>query len=246
MNRPSFFALVVSAFVPLVFTGCGLQNIGTPEKQTSFLKSTKSDPSQKIARLPFQSSWKDPGLDISKYKYIVVRPVKLAYLRKDQWKDSKSALIPNESSYRRHCAALARYWDKALNKAFSDPLCTFYKTTDTSRHGTLVLEIALTEVRFTQTIPKKGEKPVPVEGIVAAVTGGPICAFEAKTRDADTGKIVVTVADRRGPEIKMITEARTKLAKPNESICDEWSTELMQAGNKDIYPTVKRKWFSVF
>lgn len=246
MNLPSLFALSASVVLPLLFASCGLQTPNGAGKPTQFLKNTKTDPSQKIARLPFQHSWKDPALDLSKYKYIVVRPVKLAYLRKDQWHESKSALIPNERAYRRRCAALASYWNKSLNKAFSDPLCTFYKTTDTNRPGTLILEIALTEVRFNQTVPKKGAKPVPAENLIAAITGGPICGFEAKTRDADTGKTVATARDRRGPEIKVIEQPNTRLAQPNESICDDWSTQLMQSTNKDIYPTVKRKTFGFF
>lgn len=246
MNLTSLLALTASVVVPLLCTSCGLQSANTSEKPTQFLKNTKTDPSQKIARLPFQHSWKDPALDLSKYKYIVVRPVKLSYLRKDQWQESKSALIPNERAYLRRCDALASYWNKSLNKAFSDPLCTFYKTTDTMRPGTLVLEIALTEVRFNQTIPKKGAKPVPAGNLIATITGGPICGFEAKTRDADTGKTVATASDHRGPEINVMEKPDTRLAQPNESICDDWSTQLMQSTNKDIYPTVKRKTFGFF
>ena len=238
--------LAASLLLPLVFDGCGLETSSARSEPTKFLKSTGTDSSQKIARLPFDSSWRDPQVDISKYKYIIVRPVKLSYLRDDQWMESKSSLIPSERSYRKRCSALADSWNKSLSRAFSEPLCAFYKTTDTGRPGTLILEIALTEVRFSQTVPKKDASSYPAEGIVTAVTGAPLCAFEARIRDADSGKLVATAADRRGPEIKVIEEASTDLAAPNKSICDEWSQQLMQAGNKDIYPTVKRKWFSIF
>lgn len=239
---------LLAAFLlfPLVLGSCGLERSSARGEPTKFLKSTGTDPSQKIARLPFDSSWRDPKVELSKYKYIVVRPVKLSYLRKDQWMESKSALISSERSYRKRCTALGDYWNKSLNKAFSDPLCAFYKTTDTSRPGTLVLELALTEVRFSQTIPEKGTSPYPAEGIVSAVAGGPLCAFEGRIRDAATGKLVATAADRRGPEIKIIDKPNTDIATPNKAICDEWSQQLMQAGNKEIYPTVKRKWFSIF
>ncbi len=246
MRSATLPQLAASAFLAFGLASCGLEKSATRAEPTRFLKSTGVDVSQKNARLPFEHSWRDPSADMTKYKYIVVRPVTTAYLRSDQWEASKSPLVKSKSAYLKRCNALASHWNKSLSKSFSDPLCMFYKTTDTSRPGTLVLEIALTEVRFSQNSSVAGTPPVPGEGIVNAVTGPPLCAFESRTRDAATGKLVTTASDRRGPEIKIMGAESSTLAKPNEAICDEWSVQLMQRSNKEIFPTVKRKWFSIF
>jgi hypothetical protein len=48
-------------------------------------------------------------------------------------------------------------------------------------------------------------------------------------RDADTSKIIATVADRR--------ETQTRSAR---EIGDEWSRQLMETTNKELFPKVKR------
>ena len=101
-------------------------------------------------------------------------------------------------------------------------------------------------MRFSKSVPKAGVTPIPGGDVVSAVTGPPLCAFEARVRDAATGKLVSTASDRRGPEIRINDTETSTLAKPNEAICDEWSQQLMQATNKDLFPTVKRSWFSLF
>ncbi|MEO5714456.1 MAG: DUF3313 family protein [Luteolibacter sp.] len=238
--------LAASVLIALGLGSCGVEKSIVHAEPTKFLKSTGVDPSEKSTRLPFEHSWRDPAVDMTKYKYIVVRPVTTAYLRSEQWEESKSPLVKNKRAYQKRCAALASRWNKSLAKSFSSPLCMFYRTTDTSHPGTLVLEIALTEVRFSQSVPAAGSTPIPANGIISAVTGPPLCAFESRTRDAATGKLVTTAADRRGPEIKILGAEETTLAKPNEAICEEWSEQLMQRSNQEIYPTVKRKWFSLF
>ena len=237
--------LAASIFFPLGLGSCGLEKSTTRAEPTRFLKSTGVDPSKKIARLPFEHGYRNPAVDMTKYKYIVLRPVTTAYLRSEQWEESKSPLIKSKRAYLKRCNALASYWDKSLSKAFSSPLCMFYKTPDTSRPGTLILEIALTEVRFNPSAVAKGSPTVPSGSIASAITGPPRCAFESRVRDAATGTLVTTASDRRGPEIKLIDAEPSKLAIPNESICDEWSQQLMQRSNQEIYPTVKRKWFSL-
>lgn len=229
----------------LALAGCGLEKAVTGPQPTRFLTSTGVDTTEKIERLPFNHSWRDPKVKIADYEYIVVRPVTTAFLKPGEWEQSKSAFVPDEKTYARRCRELARYFTKSLNQAFSDPICVFYKTGDTSRPGTLILEVALTEVRFNpeaHAVPKG-----PPEGNVTnLVTGLPVCAFEARVTDARTGALVSTALDRRGPEIKVIDQDGGGGDVPNERICDEWSRQLMESANVEIFPTVKRSWFSLF
>lgn len=246
MKIPSFSPPAVPLLLALALTGCGVEKSVTRQEPTKFLVSTKVDTSQHVARLPFAHSWRDPKVDMTKYKYIVVRPVTTEFLRSEKWEESKSALIPNKKAYLKRCTALARYWDKSLAKQFSSPVCMFYKTTDTNQPGTLILEPALTEVRFNNQLPTAGSDTITPGGVVSAVTGPPDCAFESRSKDASTGRLVSTAADRRGPEIKVIPNDKQSLTKPNEAICDEWSRQLMERSNIELFPKVKRSWFSLF
>jgi hypothetical protein len=234
------------ALIALSFCSCALEKSGTRPEPTRFLQSTGIDVSHRIDRLPFEHAWRDPSVDLTKYKHIVVRPVTTTYLRTESWENSKSTLIPNKQAYQKRCSSLARYWSKSLDKAFSSPVCMFYKTTDTSKPGTLILEVALTEVTFQQAPTSAANDNGPADGVLSAVTGAPLCAFEARTRDAATGKLISTSADRRGPEIRVMSSQKTSLTQLNEAICDEWSQQLMQRSNQELFPTVKRSWFSLF
>jgi len=246
MKPPTLLWSTVLILVALGLGGCGVQQAVTRPEPTKFLKSTGTDMAQRSDRLPFEHSWLNPKADITKYKNIVIRPVTTAYLRSEKWEESKSATIPNRRAWLRRCNALARHWDKSLAKAFSSPLCMFYKTADTRQPGTLILEVALTEVRFDRQVPATTGPDISPGGVISAVAGPPNCAFESRTRDAATGQLVSTAADRRGPEIKVVPSANQAFAKPNEDICDEWSQQLMQRSNTEIYTKVKRTWFSLF
>lgn len=246
MKPNSAHLAAASIFLTFGLAGCGLQPVATTREPTKFLKSTGTDISKKIDRLPFEHSWRDPKSPIAKYKYIVVKPVTTAFLDTAKWTDSKSPYVPNKQAYLRRCNALARHWTKTLNTQFSAPVCVFYKTTDTSKPGTLILEVALTEVTFDRALVKAEAPPVPTGTVPELFTGPAVCAFEARVTDAATGKLVSTAADRRGPEIKLLDPDRAMDSKPNEKICDEWAQQLMMSSNVDLYPTVRRSWFRLF
>lgn len=229
-------------------TSCGLEKAATVPEPTRFLASTGTDMSHRIERLPFEHSWRDPKVDLSKYKYIVVRPVTTAYLRTDNWDESRSDFVPDKRTFLRRSRALASYWNKSLDRAFRSPVCIFYKTSDTSRPGTIVLEVVLTGVRFDRVAVKPATTggPVPASDVPGVFTGLPTCSFEARARDAATGRLLSTASDHRGPAIKVLDPDRPSTAKPNESICDEWSEQLMMSSNIELFPKVRRSWLSLF
>ncbi len=220
------------------FTSCGIEKATTRLEPTRFLKSTGVDMSQRVNRLPFQQSWHDPKIDMTLYKNIVVRPVTTTFLRTELWEKSKGTSISSKRAYTKRCVALAKHWDKSLTKAFSSPICVYYKTTDTQQPGTLILEVALTEVQFDPESSHTGN--------VGAIVGLPLCTFEARVTDAANGHLIATVADRRGPDIVLKSSDKPITTKSSEMICDEWSEQLMQASNKDLFPTVRRSWFNIF
>jgi hypothetical protein len=230
--------LFVSLTAIFGLTCCGIEKTTTPIEATRFLKSTGVDLSQRSKRLPFQQSWSDPKIDISRYKHIVVRPVSTSFLKTELWEKSKGPNTTSKRAYTKRCVALARHWDKSLAKAFSSPICVFYKTNDTQQPGTLILEIALTEVQFDPN----PETP----SAVRAIIGLPLCAFEARITDAATGRLIATCADRRGPDLNVSKTGQPSPLKSSEMICNEWAEQLMQASNKELFPTVRRGWLNVF
>jgi hypothetical protein len=159
----------------------------------------------------------------------VVRPVTTQWLRAEQWGDSVSEFVPGRKQYVRQCGVLARYWTSSLKKAFSSPVCSYYITDSTSRPGTLILEVALTEVNF-------GRPPAGVGNM----------AFEARVKDAATGKYIAIAADRRATISKISALDQGTFTRANQALIDEWSQQLMEASNKELFPTVGSSVFSPF
>jgi len=223
-------SLPFSALAILSLASCGLDHAVTPAVPTAFLTSTGTDTSARITRLPFEHSWRDPSINVTDYKNIVVRPVTTKYLRVNEWERSKSSEIPNQKAFEKRAAALARHFTKELNTAFSDPICVFYKTDDTSRPNTLILEVALTAAHFPDADPSK-------------LPEIPVCGFEARVRDARTGKLVSTASDRRGPDLHLSGESSH--ITDNREICAIWARQLMEASNKEIFANVRRKLITI-
>lgn len=231
VKRPFSLQQTCSAFgaFALLLTSCAIEEAARPLQPTKFLTSTGVNIEQRIARLPFEHSWRDPKLDISKYKHIVIRPVTVKFLDTESWERSKSQEIPDQIAFEKRSRKLAEHFTKRLNISFSDPICLFYKINNPSKPNTLVLEVALTEAHF----PDPEVAPLDV----------PYCGFEAKVKDGRTGKILVTAADRRGPDLH-ISENNTHIT-DNREICAIWARQLMEASNKEIFANVRRKLITI-
>ncbi|MGL4400771.1 MAG: DUF3313 family protein [Luteolibacter sp.] len=213
----------------ILLTSCTVGKVVAPAPTSSFLATTGTDTTSRNPRLPFDHSWRSPAVDASKYQNIVVRPVSTKWLRKEQWADSASEYVPDRARYLKKSKALANYWTTSLKKAFSSPVCSYYITSDTSRPGTLILEVALTEVNF-------GRPPAGLGNM----------AFEARVKDAATGKTIGTVADRRATVSKIVNFNEKTLTRANEEILDQWSGQLMEASNKELFPVVRSSLLSPF
>lgn len=221
MNFPMSILRFSAALFVLGLTACTVGKIATPAPSSPFLAATGADPSARITRLPFDHSWRSPKVDGRKYKYIVVRPVSIKWLRKEQWEESVSSYVPDRKRYLKQCGLMADYWTKSLRKAFSSPVCSYYITDSSSQPGTLILEVALTEVTY-------GRPPAGLGSM----------AFEARVKDAATGKYVATSADRRATVSKIADFNEKTYTTANKRIFDEWSQQLMESANKELFPRV--------
>ena len=218
----------------------------TDAPPTAFLSSTGAPARHKIARLPFDQAWRDPKAEIGQYTQVFIKPVSLSYLRTEHWTESASMQMASREAYLQEAKAVAAHWDESLRRAFSDPQSRFRLANDAHAPGTVVLEIALTEVVFSHPETYVASMAVTAGGVAESAFLAPTTAFEAKVIDGPTGKLLATVADRTGTRIKVIDFNRLSVSKANMEICDDWAVELMQAANRDLFPVVKRKMFSVF
>ncbi len=246
---PSYFtlsSLAISAAIPLSLVSCAIKSTTTGVQHTSFLANKGVGNTTPLARLPFQHSWRDPKVKIDQYKNIIVRPVTLSYLKPGQWTQSKSPWIPNERSFLKNSGNLAKFWHKALKKSFSSPVCSYYLTEDASLPQTLILEVALTEITFARPAPKVGATSVPAGSLLAPINTPPLVAFEARVKDASTGKIIATASDLRTDRLAIREITKANLAQTNREICQQWSEQLMQATNRELFAKVKGSWFSPF
>lgn len=230
----------------LALGGCAAQRSVIKAEPTSFLRATGTADSGKIARLPFERSWRKPSLNAANYTHIVIRPVSTAYLNKAQWSESASGFITSEQTFVNEAGKIARYWDASLSRAFSSPQNRFTRTGNVSKPGTLVVEIALTEVVFGRPAANAASYAVAGGGVATAMLFSPSVAFEARVTDGATGQLLATASDRRSSKVKLIDINKFTFTKSNKEICDEWSEQFMQAFNKEIFPTVKRSWVGVY
>lgn len=236
----------LAAILLCALSGCATEKLVKDAKRSSFLASTGTPTTGKIARLPFDHAWKSPSLDAAKYSRLVIAPVTLSHLRIGQWKDSASAQITSEAKYLQTAEELAAYWNQSLNRSFHGPGGRLEITRNPALPGTLILEIALTEIVFGHPGTYAASYAVPFGGVAESAMFSPTVAFEARVRDAATGKIVATASDRRGTRLKIVDFNRLTITKPNKEICDEWSLQLMEAFNKEMFPKVKKKLFTPF
>ena len=234
------------AVASLALGGCAAQRSVTKAEPTTFLRSTGTAQSGKIGRLPFERSWKNPALNAANYSHIVIRPVSTAYLRTGQWSQSASTFITSEQTFANEAAHIARYWDHSLSRAFASQQNRLARTGDASKPGTLVVEIALTEIVFGRPVANAASYAVSGGGVANSMLFAPSVAFEARVTDGTTGQLLATASDRRSTKVKLIDFNKFTFTKSNKEICDEWSQQIMQAFNKEMFPTVKRSWISAF
>lgn len=245
-RSPWVLRAAAALLIPAALSSCATEKLVTNAQPTGFLTSTGTPMGGKNARLPFDRAWKDPHLDAAAYHHIVIRPVTISNLRVEQWQESASAVITTREKYIVQARELAGFWTQSLQKSFNSPENRLRPAAGPGQPGTLILEVALTEITFGHPGTYAASYAVPFGGVAESAMFAPTVAFEARVRDAATGRIIATAADRRGTRAKIVDFNRLTISRPNREICDEWSVQLMQAFNKELFPKVKRKLFSAF
>ncbi len=191
---------------------------------SDFLSATRADTSHRMLRLPFEHSWRtDDEIPPGKYRSIVIAPVTLAHLDSSHWKTSRSEFIPDKATWESETMALANRWNSYLKEQFSSPVCSLYLSDDRSDPKAVIIETAIIRNTFARPF-----SPASV-------------SFEARFKDAATGRILGTAADTRRKNYSPDDFNRSAFANPNDDICEAWAIELMEATNRELFPVVWRR-----
>ena len=201
-------------------------------------KSTMAkDPS-----LPFQKSWKKPDFDKSKYSKLYVAPVNTDYmLTMTEWQESS-----RKNEFKSDLAKLAVFTQNAIKKAFREDPVQRMEVLDSPAKtpDTLTVEIALIEV-----VPSKvalnalGYAPfgvgLAINTVRAIEKDVSTCAFEGRIRDAATGEIVATMADREAQQYAPVSVRGLTWYSNAETIITQWADQFVKVANRKPGETVK-------
>lgn len=230
-----FCFLVCLSGLLIGFSGCATQEA----KSAGFVE--KSDMT-KDPSLPFQRSWKKPGFDKTKYAKLYVAPVNTEYmLNNTEWQ--KGARREN---FEADLAKLAVFTQDSIKKAFREDPVQRMEVLDapTTDKDALVVEVALIEV-----VPSKvalnalGYAPfgvgMAINAVRAVAKDTSTCAIEARFRDASTGEIVATMADREAQQFAPVSVRGLTWYSNAETIIKQWADQFVKVANRKPDETVE-------
>jgi uncharacterized protein DUF3313 len=199
----------------------------TPAPSVGFADSPamKNDPN-----IPYNRFWRKPGLDLTNYNKIYVAEVNTSYMLKmTDWQKGE-----RRADIERDVKTVADYTRNSIIKAIkSDPSHRFQVIDSPANDPhALVCEVALVELVPSKVVLNAlGYAPffigtgISVVRTVAADKSS--VAFEARTRDAATGEIVMLAADREAEQFAPIDLRGLTWYSDAEGIIDEWSKQFV-------------------
>ena len=229
----------------LYHTGCSAARKLEPAPPTEFLNIPGVDRQGTLENLPFDHAWVAEDFNEKQYSKIIVSPVSTAYLTEKNQLESTSVFVPTKEAYDEEVKLLAEFTALAFRKAFSEDPDKRMQVVEEPGPGTLLLEIALTQVIFGHPGAYAGSfaSPLPGTGAIAAAITQPTVAFEARLKDAETGRILATAADRRTPAIRIVDFNQLTAVSPCRDIVDTWADLMVDVFKEGRLRKVKAPWF---
>jgi Protein of unknown function (DUF3313) len=189
----------------------------------------KNDPT-----VPYNKFWRKSGLDLKKYNKIYVAEVNTSYMLKaTDWQEGE-----RRTEIEHDVQMLAVYARSSIMKAFRDDPNHRLQVIDkpTRDPDALVCEVALVEIVPSKVVLNAlGYAPFYVgTGITVVRTianDKSTVAFEARTRDAATGEIVMLAADREAEQYAPFDFRGLTWYGDADGIIDDWSKQFVQIVN---------------
>lgn len=237
--------LVHIALLPLVVSGavgCAVKERTEPLPQT-YLEGR--DVSVVDKTLPFKHAWIDPNLPEEQYTNVWFRTVTADTLPEESWLASKGTLLSKESEYKKLADELANYFKQELIEKVANYKDGVISVVDSAQPRGLIFDIALTELEFSHPIQKAGFMlvPIPASSLVFNTVSDPHVAFAAKVYDAQSGKLVATLGDRRFPPTRLLDVNRLTLTSSAREICDTWADIIAEGLNRERFADVPDRGF---
>lgn len=222
--------------------GCAIQE-RTKDLPPIFLEDR--DLTQTDKTLPFKHAWIDPNLPPESYTNVFFRKVTADTLPADGWEASKSIFLTKESEYKKLANDLADYFKQELVSAVSTYPKGVVTVVESPQPRGVIFDIALTELEFSHPIQKAGIMLVPIPGssVIFNAVSDPHVAFAARVYDAQTGKLIATLADRRFPPTRLLDVNRLTLSSSAREICQTWADIIAEGLNRERFADVPDRGF---
>lgn len=173
---------------------------------------------------PFQRSWVKPRTDFAKYRKVYVSPTDTTRTRvTNTFLNERRAFI---KSYKDDVSKNAPYLTKSFQNAFAESKERSWEVTDRptrSRHALLV-EPALVEIGPARPVLEAGGYFVPG----ASILNRPMVALETRIKDARTGEVLATLADRETPPFAAVEIAKLQFYKAQRNIFRKWGKQTVR------------------
>jgi len=200
----------------------------------SLMKADKS--------VPFDRFWRKPGVSLSRYKTLYVADVNTAYmLQQTDWQKGE-----RKRQIEQDVQALRVRTREAIVKAFREDPNRRFTVVDTPTHApdALIFEMALIEVVPSKvTLNALGYAPFGVGMTLNALrtigNDKSTCAFEARTRDASTGEILMLAADREAEQMTLVDLRGLTWYSHVDGIVKDWARQFVQVANQKPGQVIK-------
>jgi hypothetical protein len=203
MNKITTGFLFLFFYNILYLTGCSTTKTvekdmyASPAPNAGFIANPERDTYH--ADLPFNREWIKTSFDKNLYNTIIIAPVNTTHVLKMNWWQQTN-LSNLSGQFPKDFQDVANYMQNSFTKAIeNDPQHRFGVVTQPTGH-TLQLEMALIELVPSKPVLNALGWLQLGGGTAASVISPRTVAFEGRLRDAQTGEIVATFADREKQE----------------------------------------------
>lgn len=230
--------------VGVLGAGCTAKERITPVSDT-FLEGV--DISAKRPNLPFDHSWASEAARSGDYQSVLIKPIRTDKLAADAWKRSASYAITSKEDFDEAAERLATYFRDQIREQISSQSNRRVSVVNRPAPKTMVIEIAFTELEFSHPVARAGALAAPVPGTGPALSAitDPHVAFAARVTDAQTGKLLATVADRKFPPMRIVDLNKLTVESSPREVCQLWAETIAKALNSDRNTPIEEERFTL-
>jgi hypothetical protein len=225
------FAKSIFANILLMISLVGCRATPAPSVGFADRSLLKHDPAN-----PLNKFWRRPNVDWKSYNKIYVADVATAYvLKANAWEKGECIM-----KYDHDLCNVANYQRASIIKAFRKDKHHHFEVLDhpTRDPHALILEVALVQIVPSKVTLNLAENTPFYVGdgitVVRFIIDDKSCAaYEARIRDAATGRILVLAADREDEQLALIDLRGLTWYDDVHGIIDDWSKQFVQIADNN-------------